>query len=420
MFSRGRISIVFLILFLLAAFTGGFFVLKDKKRTVDVSPEPDIQKMETAAPLGDEPLASLDASRSGRPEDSGQKKLAKQSIEEKLQEIIEKAEELTAEVQKLTEREKAKEKSSQIKGIYVGAGNNPKYFKTLLSETELNGVVIDVKEAYGSNLSNYLKNLVKELHHQNTWVIARIVVFRDSSLVEEKPEWYLKTATSTATSITLWQDEVEQYWLDPSKEEVQDYIINFSKTVVDYGFDELQFDYIRYPDNYPGRAERFQNIGDFFEKVSKALREYKPSIILSVDLFGYVATQFNSFGTGQRLVDAGKYFDYLSFMLYPSHFYGGFEVGKDEIRELPALKYSYPEVTEYPYQVVLRSVLSAKDYLSWFGYKAKIRPWLQDFTLKTEYDAEKVKAQIQAVIDASATGWLLWNPAYIYTREALE
>jgi len=412
MILSGRITVVFVILSLLTAVAGGFFVLKYKERVVDVSPAAE------EVPLRTSDVRSEDGQTTTTATTQVQKPIGE--IKEKLQEIVKKTEELAAKVQILQELEEAQEKSSHIKGIYVGAAANPGYFKNLLDETELNAVVIDVKEASGPITYSHLKELIEELHQKDIWVIARIVVFRDSSLVDKKPEWYLKAATSTATSTALWQDEVGQYWLDPGNEEVYKYILDFSKKAIDYGFDELQFDYIRYPDDYPGDIDRIKIIGNFFEKISKELKEYKPSIILSVDLFGYLATQFNSLEIGQRLVDAGKYFDYLSFMLYPSHFYGGFEVGEDENRELPALKYDYPEVVEHPYQVVLRSILSAKDYLSWFNYEAKIRPWLQDFSLKIEYDLEKVKAQIQAARDASAAGWLLWNPSYIYTEEALE
>ncbi len=417
MVPHGRILIVLTVFFLLAAVTGGFFVLKDKERTVDVLPAVEEASLRTSD------VRSEGGQTTTTTTTQAQKPMGE--IKGKLQEIAKKTEELAAEVKILKELEEAQEKSSHVKGIYVGTAANPSYFKNLLDNTELNAVVIDVKEASGPIAYRHLRELIDDLHQRDAWVIARIVVFRDSSQVQNHPEWYLQTATSTATSSDPWQDSSGQYWLDPKSEEVYDYLLDFSKQVIDYGFDELQLDYIRYPDDYPVTVERIQNIGNFFEKISKDLKGYKASLILSADLFGYVATQFNSFGTGQRLVDAGKHFDYLSFMLYPSHFYGGFEMGKDEKRELPSLKYSYPEVIEHPYQVVLRSVLSAQDYLSWFDYNVKIRPWLQDFDLKADkergviYDAEKVRLQIQAAVDAGASGWLLWNPSYVYTKEAL-
>lgn len=332
----------------------------------------------------------------------------KKTLAEVARELMERKEEEKVLIQE------ALEKSSQIKGIYGGGGNRPTYFKNFLEQTELNGLVIDAKEVHGSNLSPFLKNLVKELHQKNVWVIARIVVFRDSSLIEERPEWYL-TATS---SNSLWQDRSGHYWLDPQNQEVQDYIIEFSKEAIDFGFNELQFDYIRYPVDGTGSEERCEVIQEFFLKLSKALKNYQPSIILSVDLFGHIAVQRQAFDIGQRLQDAGKYFDYISFMLYPSHFYGGFTA--------EGIHYSYPEVSKHPYQVVYLSILSASKYLSQLGSQAKIRPWLQDFDLRVDqergviYDEEEIRAQIEAAENATSSGWLLWNPAITYTESALE
>ena len=329
---------------------------------------------------------------------------------------------LTEVAKELMERKKeekvliqeALEKSSQIKGIYVGEGNRPTYFKNFLEQTELNGLVIDVKEVQGSNLSPFLKNLVKELHQKDVWVIARIVVFRDSSLIEERPGWYL-TATSSGS---LWQDRSGHYWLDPRNQEVQDYIIEFSREAIDFGFDELQFDYIRYPVDGTASEGKCKVIREFYTKLSKALKNYRPSIILSVDLFGYIATQYRALEIGQCLEDAAQFFDYISFMLYPSHFYGGF-AAED-------IHYSYPEVSEHPYQVVYWSILSASKYLSQLGSQAKIRPWLQDFDLRVDqergviYDEKEIRAQIQAAQNATSSGWLLWNPKILYTSSALK
>ncbi|MBI2041981.1 MAG: hypothetical protein HYT20_03110 [Candidatus Nealsonbacteria bacterium] len=361
------------------------------------------------------------------------------------EELIAKAEAVIYETQKFIDEEKAKsalieaaqEKSSKVKGIYIGSGR-PNNFKTLLEQTELNGLVVDIKEAYGQNLPVSVKGFISQFHEQGDWMIARIAVFRDSSLINEKPDWYLATGTvAGATTTPLWRDDAGQYWLDPANEEVQNYIIEFSKKAIDYGFDELQFDYIRYPDSYyrvPG-AEKIKAIGNFFSKLSKELRDYKPSIILSVDAFGYVATQFNSYEIGQRLIDAGSYFDYISFMLYPSHFYGGFIMLEDSKRQIPAVYFPYKDesatstdylVSSNPYQVISRSIFASIDYLESHRLKAKIRPWLQDFDLKADtargifYDAEKVRSEISAAEDAGSSGWLLWNPSYIYTKEALK
>lgn len=415
--------VLIIILSLLASAAGGVFILKQEKEII-------IQNIETPGA----PTPGVSSSTPGvNPETS----LVSTSTED---DLIKQAEALISETKKFIEEEQVKlalinevqEKSSKIKGIYVGPAWSASNFKELLSQTELNGLVIDVKEAYGANLPISLKTLIPKFHNDGDWVIARIVVFRDSSLIKEKPEWYLASTTET-----VWQDKAGQYWLDPKNEEVQNYIIEFSKKVIDYGFDELQFDYIRYPDDYGYAAgtEKMEVIGDFFSKISGELKDYKPSIILSVDLFGYVATQFNSYGIGQRLIDAAQNFDYISFMLYPSHFYGGFIMPEDTKRQIPGMHFPYKDdnttstdhlVSSNPYEVILRSIFSSLDYLDFYGIKAKIRPWLQDFDIKSDtsrgifYDAEKVRSGITAAENSGSAGWLLWNPSYIYTKEALK
>ena len=397
---RPAIILIIIIAFLASA-AGGIFIFNAEKKIL---------------------VENIPAASTLIPSTTSTSEIQEEKFIRKPEELINQVETLIAQTQKFIEEEKeklalieeVKAKSSKIKGIYIGSSRSANNFKTILDETELNGIVIDVKEAYGQNLPVSLKSLTSELHKENNWVIARMAVFRDSSLVEGKPEWYLMSTTSLP-----WQDKAQQYWLDPQNEEVQNYIIEFAKKAIDYGFDELQFDYIRYPDDYDYvlGTEKIKVIGDFFSKISQELRSYKPQVILSVDLFGYVATQFNSYGTGQRLIDAGKYFDYLSFMLYPSHFYGGFAA--------KGINFLYPDVVVHPYEVIYYSVDSARDYLSLLGLETKIRPWLQDFDLAVDsargvvYDAEKIRFQIEAAQNATSSGWLLWNPSYVYTKEAL-
>jgi hypothetical protein len=340
----------------------------------------------------------------------------------------------------------AKRRSENVKGLYInefvansqsiGAQKIREDIKILLSKTELNAVVIDVKEAHGPNLPLSLKDFVKELQDEDIWVIARIVVFRDSSLRNEKPQLYLKTKEGD-----FWQDYSGALWLDPKSVEVRHYLLEFSKKVVDLGFDELQFDYIRFPSDgnlqdivfpfYDKEQEKTEVIDEFLSYLSQNLKSHKPQIILSADLFGLVAVHHRAPTIGQELDDLSGFFDYISFMLYPSHYYEGFSIEEDSKRELPALYFPYESediltvVSNHPYEVVYRSILSAKDYLLNINSDTKIRPWLQDFSLKADsdrgihYDAEKVKAQIKAAEDAGASGWLLWNPANIYTKEAL-
>jgi hypothetical protein len=355
--------------------------------------------------------------------------------------------------QEILLRSEVLKKSGNVKGIYLNSYIASAYgsqaqqnIKKLLSDTELNAVVIDIKESEGIYMPSSMKKFISDLHQQNVWVVARICAFRDSSLVKEKPEWYLKfNSTSSTSTLELWRDSGKTYWLDPANPAAQDYLIDFAKKAVDFGFDELQFDYVRFPSDgeiskiiypyYDSQKTKSEIMKEFFNKVSQSLKEYNYSTVFSVDLFGYVATQYQAGEIGQRVADAADNFDYISFMLYPSHFYAGFSVPQDAKRQLPAVYFSYSTsssvtsteslVSSNPYQVILRSIFIASDYLAKLGSKTKIRPWLQDFNINPDtnrgiyYDAQKVRAQIQAAQDASSSGWLLWNPSNVYTREAL-
>ena len=362
-------------------------------------------------------------------------------------------------------RKEILEYSNNIKGVYItklianadpqdlNARNVLENIKNLLHETELNAVVIDVKETDGFELSDVLRELIDELHQENIWVIARFVAFRDSSLIEERPDLYIKNKEGN-----LWSDEKGYYWLDPASSQVQKYLIDLSYKVIDFGFDEIQFDYIRFPVGnnevvypfYNNSKEKREIIRNFCLKVRNNLRNYKSDIVLSVDLFGEVAILSSSPSIGQNIADFVDVFDYISFMIYPSHFFGGFSVEKDLEHNLPAVYFPYEDediskvVSSNPYNVVYRSLLSGSDYVSLFYFQknfqpqclgknnsflfcsqSKIRPWLQDFDLKIDsdrgifYDPQKVMSQIKAAEDAGASGWLLWNPSNVYTAEAL-
>ncbi len=369
---------------------------------------------------------------------------------------------------KCYEREKILKKSENIKGVYItkyvaNAGEKDlaaqeilNRIKKIVDETEINGVVIDVKDEFGFQLSENLKKLIDEFHQKNIWVIARIVVFREASFNEKNRDFYLQKKDKTT-----WRDGKGYFWLDPASSQVQKSIIDLSLETIDFGFDEIQFDYLRFPHDdqnaiypfYDKKSEKKEIIRDFYLKIRNNLREHKSDIILSVDLFGENAIKFSSPEIGQDLINTIDIFDYISFMLYPSHFYFGFEVKADEKRNLPALHFPAQDkdpnkvVSNHPYEVILRSIFSAEDFISsvfeenlklgrqphclsqnlklLFCPKPKIRPWLQNFDLKRDtdrgifYDAQKVKAQIKAAQDAQASGWLLWDPSNIYTIEAL-
>lgn len=394
-------------------------------------------------------------------------------------------------------RADALEKSREIKGLYMtadvandqgaGATRLRNHIIGLATSTEINGIVIDVKEVCGADYSGKnLSKLLDELHKEDIWVIARITAFKDASQIYAHPEWYLKRgspklvvdqcagrkylrvgAPAGYPQVSgFWQDNKGGYWLDPADPNVRQYLFSFSKKMVDIGFDELQFDYIRFPSDgdvekavYPawdGKTAKYAVMKSFFHELGTALRAYKPDIILSADLFGYVALRLGDVGIGQRLEDIGDHFDYVSFMVYPSHYYSGLFVQGDPHRNLPAVHFNAKQVRSYPDITVERSLQSARDFLDGTMQipiasgtstatttgiatttkelfqaaearsRVRLRPWLEDFfheqdrLAKRPYGAEKVRMQIQGAERVEEHGWLLWNASNVYTSDALE
>lgn len=401
----------------------------------------------------------------------------------------------------------ALEKSSNIKGLYMTAdvASDPGAGATriranlirIAEETEINGMVIDVKEVCGPDYNEtMIKKLLTEIHQKNIWAIARIVVMKDASQTEIHPEWYLKrslaksvgdecsrkrhlrvdpvqnqppetTAVSQAEQLSgvvknpnktnpktiFWRDKRGGYWLDPAGEAARRYVADFSKKMIDLGFDELQFDYVRFPSDgdvekiiYPawsGKTAKYAVMKSFFEFLNKELKEYKPDIILSADLFGYAAIREGDVGIGQRLEDIGNSFDYISFMVYPSHYYSGFYLPADPENNFPAVNFNVNQARLHPDVIVGRSLQFARDFLDGKHTatssatttiealispknNARLRPWLEDFyhdadrAAKRPYGIEKVRLQIDAAKKSENHGWLLWNAANVYTEGALK
>ena len=311
-------------------------------------------------------------------------------------------------------------------GKWLGGKNKREKIMDLVHETEINGIVIDVKESEGSQVSDGLNEFLKSLQQEAVWKIARVTTFTDNSQVAEHPEWYLKWGGGG-----IWRDSRGNAWLDPGVPEARQYIIDFSKTIIDLGFDELQFDYIRYPsDGNISAIARTQTdktkrelIQVVFKEFSEQIRAYDPTIFLSVDLFGYV-TQRPEDSIGQALEDAVPYMDYISPMVYPSHYYSGFAVDADEARGLPKVYLSAYGAHVDPETVIHRSMLTAWDTIrmttSTTGRRAKLRPWLQNFSMGgVWYGKDRIRAQIDAAHKAGTQGYLLWNASNKYTEGAL-
>ncbi len=319
-----------------------------------------------------------------------------------------------------------------VKGIYMtswvaGTKDWRQSMVKLIEETELNSIVIDVKDYSGHISFEVSDPVLKEagaaekripdvvefinyLHSKNIYVIARISVFQDAYLVKKRPDLAVMKKSGG-----VWKDYKGISWLDPTSKEVWDYTVKISKETEAVGFDELNFDYIRYPSDgnmkdiilpmADGALTKAESLKIFFAYLSENLAEIK--IPLSVDLFGFVTTHTDDLNIGQILENAVPYFDYISPMVYPSHY--------------PKTYMGFNNPAEHPYEVIFNAMATASGrLLAASSTSSKLRPWLQDFDLGATYTAEMVRKEKQAVYDAGLDSWLLWDPANKYTSSALD
>jgi hypothetical protein len=233
------------------------------------------------------------------------------------------------------------------------------------------------------------------------------VVFKDEPLASRKPELAVKRPGGA-----LWRDREGLAWTDPFKREVWDYNLAVAEEVARYGFDEIQFDYLRFPDarelvfSVPNTEEaRIKTISEFLQTARKRLLPY--NVFLSADLFGYVCWNLDDTGIGQTLDSLAPYLDYLSPMLYPSGFHAGIPGCSDPVA--------------HPYEIVYRSLVRAKERSGLAP--VRFRPWLQvfrDYAFdRREYGAKEIMQQIRAAEDFGSNGWMLWNPRNEYSVDGL-
>lgn len=326
-----------------------------------------------------------------------------------------------------------------VKGIYITAdsyGDRRSFGRLmgLIGRTELNAVVIDLKnhkyelafETENPELKPYvspvpslgrLSDVAERIHAENAYLIARFPVFQDPAFAAKNLQIAVQRRGGGA-----WRDDRGLLWLDPAAVDVWKYAVAVAREAYSAGFDEVQFDYIRFPSDgqlaamsfpvYDGSRSKNEVIGSFFSYLDHELR-LKSGMTISADLFGMTMWNHGTdLNIGQKLATAAPYFDYISPMVYPSHYPAGFNGFEN-----PAL---------YPYEVVYENVLRGQELLSRMFKDdpntrlAFFRPWLQDFDLGAVYDASRVRAQIRASDDGGASGWLLWNAGNVYTEPALE
>jgi len=327
----------------------------------------------------------------------------------------------------------------KAKGIYLtgwSAGNsNFQKLLNLVNETELNAMVIDMKEDEGrvtyqsgipfvkevkSDGTRFIRDIdqmMQTLKENHVYTIARIVCFKDPFLAGKKLDWAMQRKTGG-----VWSDKKGVVWIDPYRKEVWDYNIALAKEAAMKGFDEIQFDYVRFPDNgkkvdqevafyqQNGRAKQ-QVISDFLAYARKELAPY--NVYISADIFGLVTSVTDDMGIGQKWELVSPHVDYVSPMMYPSHYANG--------------TYGLAIPDARPYETIYHGLQDAqkKDQ----GLKAKqqqpatIRPWYQDFTARwvkghIPYGPREVQAQIKAGRDLGVDEYLIWDAGNSYSEGA--
>jgi hypothetical protein len=295
----------------------------------------------------------------------------------------------------------------------------------LIEKTELNALVIDVKgdrgliafrsaiplaTEIGAQQPIILKNaapLLASLKEKGIYTIARIVVFKDDLLARAHPEYAIKRGSGE-----VWQDGEMLAWVDPNLSQVWDYNIAIAEEAAQLGFDEIQFDYVRFPaiaglvfSRENSQVNRVAAISGFLAAARQRLAPY--NVFLAADIFGYVCWNSNDTGIGQQLEELAVHLDYLSPMLYPS----GFNFGAG----------GYTNPMENPYEIISLSLEKARKRT---GLAAvRFRPWLQAFRDyafdRRHFGAAAIRAQTAASDEFGSNGWMLWNARNVYSGAGL-
>lgn len=322
----------------------------------------------------------------------------------------------------------------EIKGVYATAhsagGARLETLLKLLDETDLNSLVIDIKDDYGyitydtgnaelaalettKKIIADMPKLMEKLKEHNVYPIARIVVFKDTVLAKKKPE-----LTFLNPDGSIWNNgkPTPDSFVNPYRKEVWDYNLLVAKEAVKMGFKEIQFDYVRFPEGFEKRADVLKYTKDERSRtdavtsfVKYAREQLAPlGIRTSVDIFGYAASVPAAEGIGQDFNKISQNVDVISPMIYPSHYSTGWFGQK------------VPDAA--PYATINGASIDTNKKLEPIGsLKPIIRPWIQDFTASwvpgyIKYGKHEVEEQIRALKDNGVNEFLLWNASNSYTN----
>jgi hypothetical protein len=309
----------------------------------------------------------------------------------------------------------------------------------LIDSTEINSIVIDIKDFSGTisfptdNPKLYgtqgtgckakgVKEFIELLHSKNIYVIGRVTVFQDNVMTRLRPDLAVKRASDGG----VWKDHKRISFIDVGAKEHWDYMVELSKESYALGFDEINFDYVRFPSDGNMKDIRFdhsnannkpEELRKFFEYLYNQLKD--TGLVTSADLFGMTTTNYDDLNIGQVLELALPYFDYIAPMVYPSHYPSNFN--------------GWANPNHYPYELIyfvmksgvnraeaLKSATTTPSEIRERVGKHQLRTWIQDFDYGGNYGPAEVRAQINASVDAGVPDWMLWAPSNRYTKEALK
>jgi len=327
-----------------------------------------------------------------------------------------------------------------VKGVYLsqctaGAPQLRARLAQFAEDSSLNALVIDIKDSSGgiafptddprlaANVSKScgaydMKDFIAQLHQKGIYVIGRITVFQDPTYTKEHPDEAVQSSKGG-----IWKNYGGLSFVDVGSRPFWDYIVRLSEvSYKQMGFDELNFDYVRFPSDGPlSEAVYTHSKGISKEDAVEAFFTYlhtqlqpegsKPGVdapLISTDLFGMVSSHRDDLGIGQVLERAMPYFDYIDPMMYPSHYPKGFD--------------GYSDVNAHSADIVYNESKAASGRAIAAGYTAdKIRPWLQSFDYPVSYTPQMVQGQIDAAAKAGLQSYLFWDAAnkYVSLRTVL-
>lgn len=327
----------------------------------------------------------------------------------------------------------------KVKGIYVTAPRAGSSLMdnlvTLVDTTELNTMVIDVKDDQGkisyamdsamakeigavTNTIPDMKALIDMLKAKNIYLIARIVAFKDPLLAEKRQDLAIKNQDGT-----VYRDNNGEGWVNPYNTQVWDYLADIATQAAAVGFNEVQFDYIRFSTGTGisqadfGEEAKTKSKEEVITEFTKYIYEkLKPlGVFVSADVYGTIISSSIDAGlVGQNYVEMAKYLDYICPMIYPSHFgEGNYGI-------------KYPDLE--PYNIIRKALTASAGDLGEIPeeeHRAIVRPWLQAFTATwidhyMKYGGQQIRDQINGVYSVDYDEWLLWNAGCSYTADGLE